>query len=57
MNIQIFIGLVVTVIWASGYAVSIITRGGYQPDLAVNAVMLTVVGYFFSSGIKKGSKR
>lgn len=54
MNIQIFIGLVVTAIWAAGYAVAIVTRGAYQPDLAVNAVMLIVVGYFFSSGIKKG---
>lgn len=53
MNVRTFIAIVVTVVWAAGYITAIITSR-FHPDIAVNAVMLLVAGYFFGSGIRKG---
>lgn len=53
MNIRIFIAIVVTLVWAAGYIAAIASQGDFAPDITVNAVMLLVAGYFFSSGIKR----
>ena len=50
MNIRTFIALVVTVVWAAGYITAILSPT-FQPDIAVNAVMLLVAGFFFGAGI------
>jgi hypothetical protein len=54
MNIRIFIAVVVTLVWGAGYIAAIISQGEFSPDISVNAVMLLVAGYFFSSGLKRG---
>jgi hypothetical protein len=56
MNVRIFIAVVVTLVWGAGYVAAIASNGDFSPDISVNAVMLLVAGYFFSSGIKKGPK-
>jgi fatty acid desaturase len=56
MNVRLFIAVVVTLVWGAGYVAAIASNGEFSPDISVNAVMLLVAGYFFSSGIKKGPK-
>lgn len=56
MNVRTFIAVVVTLVWAAGYVAAIASRGSFQPDIGVNAVMLLIAGYFFASGIKRGPK-
>ena len=52
MNTRTFIALVVTVVWAAGYAAQILNPS-FNPPLEVNAIMLVVAGYFFGSGLRK----
>lgn len=52
MNTRTFIALVVTAVWAAGYAARILNPD-FNPPLEVNAVMLIVAGYFFGSGLRK----
>lgn len=56
MNIRIFIAVVVTVVWAAGYAAKILDPS-FNPPLEVNAVMLVIAGYFFGSGFRKKEEK
>lgn len=56
MNVQTFIAIVVTVVWAAGYIAAIAVRD-FHPDILVNGVMMLIAGYFFTTGIKKGNGR
>lgn len=55
MNVRTIIACVVTVVWAATYIAAILVPD-FQPRIEVNAVMLLVAGYFFSSGIVRGNK-
>lgn len=52
MNVRTAIAIVVTLVWATTYLAAVFSKN-FHPDLAVNAVMLMVAGFFFSSGIRR----
>lgn len=50
--VRIAIAMIVTVVWAISYAVSIVNHH-YHPPAEINGVMLLVAGFFFATGIRE----
>lgn len=55
MNVQIFIGVGVFLVWAIAYIAGVVNPD-YSPPIEINGVMLIVAGFFFRRGIDKTGK-
>lgn len=55
MKIRTVIAVIIAAVWAINYTVAVFNTT-YHPPLEINAVMLLMAGYFFGSGLRKGTQ-
>lgn len=49
--------IVVTAVWATNFVAGIIPQFEYQPDQAINAIFMGIVGGLFAMSAKQGGDK